>query len=332
MSTISGPGVYIDLATNPEAVIAGLERTAQAAERAGARIQAAIPARDIAGQFAAYQSRVATQVRADADRLAADYSNSVGVNFTSTTKEIASASDGASISIGRLAGQFSLVTGTAYAFYEAGRSVREALESIGAQNFNLVGALDFQSPATEAARLNKELGEVQNAIASAESGGILDSIANRLAGDNLSDLYKKRQILQGQQDAIAKKQEEERAARVEEQRKRQAVIDAAEQKRRLDREDAERERVNAQSRAQREREAEQAKRTAEEWDRAATKAAEAFNAAIKRSVDTFADSIAEATRKGVEEGLAKVNTTSSNLRRILEIQKTAAGPIVRRLG
>ncbi len=305
MSTISGPGVYIDLATNPEAVIAGLERTARAAEVTGARIRASIPN---------------------------DYANSVGVNFTSTTREIESASDGASISIGRLAGQFSLVTGTAYGFYEAGRSVREVLESIGAQNFNLVGALDFKNPATEAARLNKELGEVQNAIASAESGNILDSIANRIVGDDLTDLYKKRQILQGQQDALAKKQEEERAARVEEQRKRQAVIDAAEQKRRLEREDAERERVNAQSKAQREREAEQNKRTAEEWDKAAAKAAEAFNTAIKRSVDSLADSIAEATRKGVEEGLSKVNTTSSNLRRILEIQKAAAGPIVRRLG
>lgn len=332
MSTISGPGVYIDLATDPEAVIAGLDRAARAAESAGARIQAAIPAKDIAGQFALYQAKVTKEIQADASRLATDYSNSVGVNFTSTTKELSAASDGASISIGKLAGQFSLVTATAYGFFEAGRQIRGWLDSIGEKNYNLVGALDFKKPTTEAERLNAELGAVNNKIASAESGNFLDRIANRYLLDDLEDLYKKRQILQGQQDALAKKQEEERAARVEEQRKRQAVIDAAEQKRRLEREDAERERVNAQSKAQREREAEQNRRTAEEWDKAAAKAAEAFNTAIKRSVDSLADSIAEATRKGVEEGLSKVNTTSSNLRRILEIQKAAAGPIVRRLG
>lgn len=305
MSTISGPGVYIDLATNPEAVIAGLNQTARAAEVAGARIRASIPP---------------------------DYANSVGVNFTSTTKELSSASDGASISIGRLAGQFSLVTATAYGFYEAGRGVREQLEAIGQQNFNLVGALDFAKPAGEAERLNKELGEVQNKIESAESGGFIDRINNRIVGDDLSDLYKKRQILQGQQDALGKKQDEERAARVEELRKRQAVADAAEQKRRLDRETAERDRLNAISRAQREREQEQETKRREDAEKTAKAMADAMEKAMQRVVDNLADGIADATRKGVEEGLSKVNTTSSNFKRILELQKSAYGTIVRRLG
>ena len=93
MSTISGPGVYIDLATDPEAVIAGLDRAARAAESAGARIQAAIPAKDIAGQFALYQAKVTKEIQADASRLASEIEKLAlfaGEGGTVTAADIAS--------------------------------------------------------------------------------------------------------------------------------------------------------------------------------------------------------------------------------------------------
>ncbi len=338
MSTISGPGVYINLMADPSGALTGLDAATRAVEQSGSRVRSSIVS-DWNGATKAVQSYVgvfgkaagvAGQIVAIAEavRQVYEYHQQVfGDGGAQADAWISTLNVGAS---------------------EVSRNLDAVRSRIAGVESELAYAIENSLDPRGRSRDTIE-GELQR-LRDAERGLSDQSRAQRLRKDEADD------------------RKSAGAQRVQEQagydRRKDAVLGLYEDELQLADENARadgevrlrfaRERLALERQLMKETDREVrelltkrydlafsleekaiddlGKKRREDAEKTAAAMADAMNKALAKSIDDFRTGLSEATRKGVEEGLSKVATTSSNFKRILELQKSASGPIVRRLG
>jgi len=338
MNSISGPGVYIDLQADPNAALAGIDAATRGVEQAGARVRSSIVS-DWNGATKAVQSYVGVISKAagvagqiigiaEAVRQVYEYHEQVfGDGGAQADAWINTLSVGASDVARNLESVRAKIAGVES---ELAYAIENSLDPRGRSRDTIQGELDRLRSAerglsdqARAQRIRKEE-EADKKIAAARHAQELAGYERRK--DLMLDLYEDEL---GLADENAKAEGE---SRLRYARERLAI--ERQLGKETDREvrDQLAKRYDLTFKLEEKAIADMGRKRREDAEKTAKAIADAMDKALAKSLDDFRDGLTEATRKGVENGLSKVNTTLTNLRQILDIQRNAAGPVVRRLG